>query len=122
MKRLIISSALIFIFSYGFSQDLDRTGFVGEVTSLIVIEVNEATETEVETVTETIITFDSKSISLNDESYDIVSKEFDGIDLNTFLVILRGSNYTISYIVDDFIAISDNSKPDLVTYYMELSE
>ena len=123
MKKLLLVASFALIFTYSYSQDdLDRTGFTGEVISELIIETNEAAESEEESVVESSIIFDSKSITISGESYDIVNKEFDGIDLNTFVCSKRGSNYTISYVVDDFIAISDNSKPDLVTYYMELTE
>jgi hypothetical protein len=123
MKRIafIFSLVLVYTFSYG-QVDLDRTGFTGQIVSQLIIEANEAAETEKEISAETVIEFASKSITINDEKYEILSQEFDGIDLNTFLCTLRGSNFTLTYIVDEFIAISDNSKPDLVTYYMELTE
>ena len=123
MKKIISFIALTFIFTNVYSQDdLDRTGLIGEVISQFTIVENELAGTEVETETETTIIFDSKFIAVNSERYDIVSKEFDGVDTNSFLCSKRGSNYTITYIVNEFIAIYDNINPEKVTYYEDLSE
>jgi hypothetical protein len=123
MKRIALIFSFILVYTFSFGQDdLDRTGFTGQIISQLIIEANEAAETEKEISAETVIEFASKSITINDEKYEILSQEFDGIDLNTFLCTLRGSNFPLTYIVDEFIAISDNSKPDQVTYYMELTE
>lgn len=122
MKRIAFIFSLVIVYTFSYGQDLDRTGFTGDVVSQLIIEANEAAETEEEISVETVIQFASKSITIDGEAYEIVSLEFDGIDVNTFLCTQRGSNFTLTYIVDEFISISDNSKPDLVTYYMELTE
>jgi hypothetical protein len=124
MKKLALITGLILVFGNVFSQedDFDRTSFKGEVSSQITVVNNEMAGTVKETEVETLIVFDSKSILINDEVYNIVNKEFDGIDLNTFLCTKRGSNYTITYIVDDNISIFDNSNPDIITSYQELLE
>jgi hypothetical protein len=120
MKKYILLFVIVLICQQAYSQeDLDRTGFIGEVVSQLKIDANEATETETETSIETRIVFDSKTITINGEAYEVVNKEFDGIDLNTFHCRKRGSNYTLTFVVDDFISISDDSKPDQVTYFME---
>ena len=124
MKKLAILTGLVLVFSNVYCQDddYDRTSFKGEVSSLLTIVLNDMAGTEKESEVETTIVFDSKTIRINDEVYDIVNKEFDGIDLNTFLCTKRGSNYTITYIVEDNISIFNNSNPGIVTSYQELSE
>ena len=122
MKKSIVFLVFIFLSNYGYSQedDADRTSFKGEILSTLIIIEQSGTEKEMEQ--ETIIFFDSKTISIDEDVFDIVNKEFDGIDTNTFLCTKRGSNFTITFIVDEFINIIDNSSPNTVTYYMDLVE
>jgi len=123
MKKSIVFIAFILIFNFGYSQDdTDRTGFKGEVLSSLRIVTNEQADSKKETQVETVILFDSKTISIDEEVYDIVNKEFDGIDTNTFLCTKRGSNFTITFIVEDHISLVDNSNPTIVTYYLDLLE
>ena len=82
MKKSLAFIAFILIFNFGYSQDdTDRTGFKGEVLSSLMTVANEQADTEKETEVETVILFDSKTISIDEDVFDIVNKEFDGIDI-----------------------------------------
>ena len=122
MKKPIIFLVFIFLSSLGYSQedDGDRTDFKGEVLSTLMVVEQSGSDKELEQ--ETIFFFDSKTISIDDDVFDIVNKEFDGIDTNTFLCTKRSGNFTITFIVDEYINIFDNSNPNTITYYMDLVE
>ena len=122
MKKPIIFLVFIFLSNLGYSQedDGDRTDFKGEVLSTLMVVEQSGSDKELEQ--ETIFFFDSKTISIDDDVFDIVNKEFDGIDTNTFLCTKRGGNFTITFIVDEYINIFDNSNPNTITYYMDLVE
>ena len=124
MKKFLLLAILLIVSVFSFAQDeeYDRTDFKGQVISMLTVLDNELAASKNESKAETIIVFDSKSIKIKDDVYEIVSKEFDGIDVNSFLCTKRGSNYTLTYIVDDYISIFDNSNPAKVTYFKELSE
>ena len=123
MTRLLIFTAL-FLFVFAFSKSQDRTQYEGKViseTKQIVKNRGDKTETLTDSI-KTVILFDTKSITIDKDVYEIVNKEFDGIDLTSYMVTMRRSNYKIEYIIDTSITIKEISNPDVEIVYLDLTE
>ena len=123
MKILFTFAICILISSASFAQDdVDKTDYKGTVVAGSSVIINTQTNAEKAAAGSINIVFDSKTITIKDEAYAIVSKEFDGIDTNTFLCTKRGSNFTINYVAGEFISVEDNSNPNKLIKYTELQE
>lgn len=123
MTRLLIFTAL-FLFVFAFSKSQDRTQYEGKViseTKQIVKNRGDKTETLTDSI-KTVILFDTKSITIDKDVYEIVNKEFDGIDLTSYMVTMRRSNYKIEYIIDTSITVIEVSNPDVEIVYLDLTE
>ncbi|MCH8233339.1 MAG: hypothetical protein IIB82_11955 [Bacteroidetes bacterium] len=123
MTRLLIFTAL-FLFVFAFSKSQDRTQYEGKViseTKQILKKSGDKTETKTDSV-KTTIHFNAKSITINKDVYEIVNKEFDGIDLTSFMCTMRRSNYKIEYIIDTSITVIEVSNPDVEIVYLDLTE
>ena len=123
MTRLLIFTAL-FLFVFAFSKIQDRTQYEGKViseTKQILKKSGDKTETKTDSV-KTTIHFNAKSITINKDVYEIVNKEFDGIDLTSFMCTMRRSNYKIEYIIDTSITVIEVSNPDVEIVYLDLTE
>jgi len=90
-------------------------------TKQIVKNRGDKTETLTDSI-KTVILFDTKSITIDKDVYEIVNKEFDGIDLTSYMVTMRRSNYKIEYIIDTSITIKEVSNPDVEIVYLDLTE
>jgi len=115
---------VLFLFVFTISKSQDRTQYEGKViseTKQIVKKRGDKTETETDSV-KTVILFDAKSIMINKDVYEIVNKEFDGIDLTSYMCTMRRSNYKIEYIIDTSITVKEVSNPDIDIVYLDLTE
>ncbi len=115
---------ILFLFVFTFSKSQDRTQYEGKViseTKQIVKNRGDKTETLTDSI-KTVILFDTKSITIDKDVYEIVNKEFDGIDLTSYMVTMRRSNYKIEYIIDTSITIKEVSNPDVEIVYLDLTE
>ena len=123
MTRALLFT-ILFLFVFTFSKSQDRTQYEGKViseTKQIVKNRGDKTETLTDSI-KTVILFDTKSITIDKDVYEIVNKEFDGIDLTSYMVTMRRSNYKIEYIIDTSITIKEVSNPDVEIVYLELTE
>jgi len=123
MTRFLIFTA-VFLLVFTFSKSQDRTQFEGSVISKTIQTVKKSgdkTETQTESA-KTVIHFDAKSITIDKDVYEIINKEFDGIDLTTFMCTMRRSNYKIEYIVDTSITVIEADNPIVEIVYLDLSE
>lgn len=123
MTRFLIFTAL-FLLVFAFSKSQDRTQYEGKViseTKQILKKSGDKTETKTDSV-KTTIHFNAKSITIDKDVYEIVNKEFDGIDLTSFMCTMRRSNYKIEYIIDTSITVIEVSNPDVEIVYLDLTE
>ncbi len=123
MTRALLFT-ILFLFVFTFSKSQDRTQYEGKViseTKQIVKNRGDKTETLTDSI-KTVILFDTKSITIDKDVYEIVNKEFDGIDLTSYMVTMRRSNYKIEYIIDTSITIKEISNPDVEIVYLDLTE
>lgn len=123
MTRALLFT-ILFLFVFTFSKSQDRTQYEGKViseTKQIVKNRGDKTETLTDSI-KTVILFDTKSITIDKDVYEIVNKEFDGIDLTSYMVTMRRSNYKIEYIIDTSITIKEVSNPDVEIVYLDLTE
>ena len=56
----------------------------------------------------TIINFSGRTITIGHDVYNIVSRDFDGDKTNSFRCTIRRSTFTIIYITNHSLTVTDN--------------
>lgn len=100
----------------------DRRGFQGTiVSSLTTIVDSESGDVDTQDNEETVITFSARSISIGRETFDIITREFDGQRTTTFNCNLRRGTFMIVFLADESISLIDQESKEVTTVYAPLS-
>ncbi|XOV94864.1 MAG: hypothetical protein ACFHWX_09180 [Bacteroidota bacterium] len=118
MKGLLI---ILLISLTGFTvqaQNNDRRGFKGQVTASEVSTLDAATDEVLANATEsTNIVFDGRNITIADDVYEIVTRDFDGKSTNTFKTTKRRNTFVIEFIPGVSLTVIDESNDAEITVY-----
>jgi hypothetical protein len=113
MKRMISTTILSLITCLLWAQATnDKRGFQGTVVC----------ESKDEVAAKTEIQFTARTIVIENDTYEIVKKEFDGKDKTTFTCTKRRGTFEIIYKAGESITVTDQANKDVVGVYSKLSE
>lgn len=113
MKKLLAFSALMIIASTAWAQSAnDKRGFQGNVVS----------QTKNGKAEETTLQFTGRAIVIDNDTYDIVKKEFDGKSKTTFTCTKRRATFEIVFAAGESITVTDTSDKASATVYSSIKE
>lgn len=98
----------------------NKTTYIGTVSSSLMVEKNAGDSKEFKKSTE--IVFASRTIKIGDETYNIVSKQFDGISTSTFMCSKGRGHFVISFKAGEYISVVDKRTPGIEYRYETLKE
>ena len=125
MKTSLLTILIFFFVISVYAQsENDRRGFKGTIQFTIKQSVKWEGENAktTDTIVESEILFDGRTIKIGNDVYDIVKREFDGEELTTFTCTKRRSTFTVTYKPGDYIRIVDQNNKTVETVYRDLSE
>ena len=123
MKNIITLIIILSTTSIATHAQNDRRGFTGILTATTTTVVySDSDEVESKTTEKTEIKFDSRTITIGTEVYDIVTREFDGNSTNTFKCTKRRGSYTLLYKTKTELTLINNDDDELRTVYSGITE
>ncbi|MEQ8879481.1 MAG: hypothetical protein RLQ12_07620 [Cyclobacteriaceae bacterium] len=118
MKGLLFTALIILLGLTVQAQNNDRRGFKDKITASEVATLDAATnEVLVSTEESTDIVFDGRNITIGNDVYEIVTREYDGKSTNTFKTTKRRNTFVIKFIPGTSVTVIDESNDAEITVY-----
>ncbi|MEQ8554924.1 MAG: hypothetical protein RIC06_25790 [Cyclobacteriaceae bacterium] len=118
MKQKLFTALIILLASTVQAQNNDRRGFKGKITASEVATLDAASnEVLVSTEESTDIVFDGRNITIGNDVYEIVTREYDGKSTNTFKTTKRRNTFVIKFIPGTSLTVIDESNDAEITLY-----
>ena len=118
VKAIILVAFVSLVSIQGYAQD--KRTFRGEVSSTTTKQVHgEQTSERVQDVT---IKFEPRAIKIGDDSFAIVTRQFDGESTTTYTCKKGSSDFVITYAVGEYIRVQESRSDSDYTQYEGLSE
>ncbi len=117
--KVLLSTALIILLGLTVhAQNNDRRGFKGKITASEVATIDASSnEVLLSTTESTDIVFDGRNISIGNDVYEIVTREYDGKSVNTFKTTKRRNTFVIQYIPGTSITVIEESNDAEIIVY-----
>jgi len=125
MKKIVFGVLVIVLFPLILSaQSFDRSEYHGKIISSTKQEVtwrdDNANRRDLEVVT--TIEFSEDKVTIGEDVFIIKSKEFDGIDKTTFILVKDDESYTLKFIPEIFISLVGDNNFDFEVLYRQVQE
>lgn len=119
MKGLLLSTMLIVLLVFTVqAQNNDRRGFKGQITASEVATLDAASKEVLASAEEsTKIVFDGRNITIDNDIYEIVTRDFDGKSTNTFKTTKRRNTFVIKLIPGKSLTVVEESNDAEITVY-----
>lgn len=119
MKGILPSTMLIILVSLTVqAQNNDRRGFKGQITASEVATLDAASNEVLASAEEsTKIVFDGRNITIENDVYEIVTRDYDGKSTNTFKTTKRRNTFILKFIPGESLTVVEESNDAEITVY-----